>query len=137
GAARVRGGRGAAGVDVHDLTSRARRLLVPGKPARIGLVGPQRKRSSMMGTRSRFGMAIAGLAVGLMALLGAALPASASPGQVVKVPVVGAQFTCTDGTTFTAVTADAVVLFHESTHPQGGDHVTRTVAPSNGTLTHS
>jgi hypothetical protein len=28
----------------------------------------------MMGTRSRFGMAIAGLAFGLMALFGAALP---------------------------------------------------------------
>src|SRR5262249_39290646 len=76
-------------------------------------------------------------AVGLMALLGAALPASASPGQVVKVPVVGAQFTCTDGTTFTAVSGDAVFLFHESTDAQGGDHVTGTVAPSNVTLTHS
>ncbi len=90
-----------------------------------------------MGTRSRFGMAIAGLAFGLMALLGVALPASASPGQVVKMPVAGAQFTCTDGTTFTAVSGDAVFLFHESTDAPGGDHVTGTVAPSNVTLTHS
>jgi hypothetical protein len=90
-----------------------------------------------MGIRSRFGMAIAGLAVGLMALLGVALPASASPGQVVKMPVAGAQFTCTDGTTFTAVSGDAVFVFHESTDAQGGDHVTGTVAPSNVTLTHS
>jgi hypothetical protein len=90
-----------------------------------------------MGTRSRFGMAIAGLAFGLMALLGVALPASASPGQVVKMPVAGAQFTCTDGTTFTAVSGDAVFLFHESTDAQGGDHVTGTVAPSNVMLTHS
>lgn len=90
-----------------------------------------------MGTRSRFGMAIAGLAFGLMALLGVALPASASPGQVVKMPVAGAQFTCTDGTTFTAVSGDAVFLFRESTDAQGGDHVTGTVAPSNVTLTHS
>jgi hypothetical protein len=90
-----------------------------------------------MGTRSRFGMAITGLAFGLIALLGVALPASASPGQVVKVSVAGAEFTCTDGTTFTAVSGDAVFLFHESTDPQGGDHVTGTVAPSNVTLTHS
>jgi hypothetical protein len=90
-----------------------------------------------MGTRSRFGMAIAGLAFGLTALFGAALPASASPGQVVKTPVAGAQFTCTDGTTFTAVSGDAVFLFHESTDARGGDHVTGTVAPSNVTLTHS
>jgi hypothetical protein len=90
-----------------------------------------------MGTRGRFGMAIAGLAFGLMALLGVALPASASPGQVVKMPVVGAQFTCTDGTTFTAVSGDAVFLFHESTDASGGGHVTGTVAPSNVTLTHS
>ena len=90
-----------------------------------------------MGTRSRFGMAITGLAFGLMGLFGAALPASASPGQVVKMPVAGAQFTCTDGTTFTAVSGNAVFLFHESTDARGGDHVTGTVAPSNVTLTHS
>jgi hypothetical protein len=90
-----------------------------------------------MGTRSRFGMAITGLAFGIMAFFGLALPASASPGQVVKLPVAGAQFTCTDGTTFTAVSGDAVFLFHESTDAQGGDHVTGTVAPSNVTLTHS
>jgi hypothetical protein len=82
-------------------------------------------------------MAIAGLAAGLMALLGVALPASASPGQVVKMPVAGGQFTCTDGTTFTAVSGDAVFLFHESTDAQGGVHVTGTAAPSNVTLTHS
>jgi len=82
-------------------------------------------------------MAIAGLASGLVVLFGVALPASASPGQVVKLPVAGAQFTCTDGTTFTAVSGDAVFLFHESTDAQGGDHVTGTVAPSNVTLTHS
>jgi hypothetical protein len=86
---------------------------------------------------SRFGTATAGLAVGLMALLAAALPASASPGQVIKMPVAGAQFTCTDGTTFTAVGGEAVFLFHESADAQGGDHVTGTVAPVNVTLTHS
>jgi hypothetical protein len=90
-----------------------------------------------MGTRSRFGMAIAGLAVGLMALFGVAWPAAASPGQVVKMPVAGAQFTCTDGSTFTATSGDAVFLFHESTDARGGVHVTGTVAPSNVTLTHS
>ena len=90
-----------------------------------------------MGTRSRFGMAIAALAVGLVALLGVAWPAAASPGQVVKMPVAGAPFTCTDGTTFTAASGDAVFLFHESTDAQGGHHVTGTVAPSNVTLTHS
>jgi len=82
-------------------------------------------------------MAIAGLASGLVVMFGVALPASASPDQVVKLPVAGAQFTCTDGTTFTAVSGDAVFLFHESTDAQGGDHVTGTVAPSNVTLTHS
>ncbi len=91
----------------------------------------------MMGTRSRFGLAIAGLASGLMVLFGVALPASASAGQVVKMPVAGAQFTCTDGTAFTAVSGEAVFLFHESTDAQGGDHVTGTVAPVNVTLTHS
>ena len=90
-----------------------------------------------MGTRSRFGLAIAGLASGLMVLFGVALPASASAGQVVKMPVAGAQFTCTDGTAFTAVSGEAVFLFHESTDAQGGDHVTGTVAPANVTLTHS
>lgn len=90
-----------------------------------------------MGTRRRFGMAVAGLGSGLTVLFGVALPASASPGQVVKMPVAGAQFTCTDGTTFTAVSGDAVFLFHESTDAQGGDHVTGTVAPLNVTLTHS
>jgi len=82
-------------------------------------------------------MAITGLGSGLMVLFGVALPASASPGQVVKMPVAGAQFTCTDGTTFTAVSGDAVFLFHESTDASGGGHVTGTVAPSNVTLTHS
>src|SRR6266851_4785462 len=91
----------------------------------------------MMRRRTRFGMAITGLGSGLMVLFGVALPASASPGQVVTMPVAGAQFTCTDGTTFTAVSGDAVFLFHESTDAQGGDHVTGTVAPSNVTLTHS
>jgi hypothetical protein len=90
-----------------------------------------------MRTRSRFGLAIAGLASGLMVLFGVAVPASASPGQVVKMPVAGAQFTCTDGTAFTAVSGEAVFLFHESTDAQGGDHVTGTVAPVNVTLTHS
>jgi hypothetical protein len=90
-----------------------------------------------MGTRSRFGLAIAGLASGLMVLFGVALPASASAGQVVKLPVSGAQFTCTDGTAFTAVSGEAVFLFHESTDAMGGGHVTGTVAPVSVTLTHS
>ena len=90
-----------------------------------------------MRTRSRFGLAIAGLASGLTVLFGVAVPASAGVGQVVKMPVAGAQFTCTDGTAFTAVSGEAVFLFHESTDAQGGDHVTGTVAPVNVTLTHS
>ena len=90
-----------------------------------------------MGTRSRFGLAIAGLVSGLMVLFGVALPASASVGQVIKMPAAGAQFTCTDGTAFTAVSGEAVFLFHESTDANGGDLVTGTVAPVNVTLTHS
>src|SRR5437660_5981700 len=76
--------------------------------------------------------------LGLLGVLGlTAQSASASPGQVVKVPVAGAVFTCNDGTTFTATSGDAVAVFHESTDPQGGVHVTGTIAPSNVTLSRS
>ena len=81
------------------------------------------------------------LAAGLLGLLGilslTAQSASASPGQVVKVPVTGAVFTCNDGTTFTVTSGDAVAVFHESTDPQGGVHVTGTIAPSNVKLSRS
>jgi hypothetical protein len=76
--------------------------------------------------------------LGLLGVLGlTAQSASASPGQVVKVPVAEAVFTCNDGTTFTATSGDAVAVFHESTDPQGGVHVTGTIAPSNVTLSRS
>jgi hypothetical protein len=76
--------------------------------------------------------------LGLLGVLGlTAQSASASPGQVVKVPVTDAVFTCNDGTTFTATSGDAVAVFHESTDPQGGVHVTGTIAPSNVTLSRS
>ena len=81
------------------------------------------------------------LAAGLLGLLGilslTAQSASASPGQVVKVSVEGAVFTCNDGTTFTVTSGDAVAVFHESTDPQGGVHVTGTIAPSNVKLSRS
>jgi len=85
--------------------------------------------------RMRSWLAAAGLALGLGALFGAA-PAFASPGQVAKVDVTGAQFTC-PGITYTVVSGDAVFLMHESTDAAGGFHITGTVAPSNVKLTSS
>jgi hypothetical protein len=67
----------------------------------------------------------------------AAIPASASPGQVQRVPIAGAVFACNDGTTYTVTGGTAVFLFHQSTDAQGGLHVTGTVAPSGVTAVHS
>jgi len=73
----------------------------------------------------------------LGALLVGAQAASASPGQVTKMDVTGAVFTCTDGSTYTVTSGTAVSVFHESTDPAGGDHVTGTIAPTRVTLSHS
>jgi hypothetical protein len=63
--------------------------------------------------------------------------ASASPGQVIKIDVTGAVFTCTDGSTYTVTSGTAVSMFHESTDPAGGLHITGTIAPTRVTLSHS
>jgi hypothetical protein len=62
--------------------------------------------------------------------------ASSSPGQVTRVDVTGAVFTCADGS-YTAISGDAISLFHESFDQNGGDHVTGTIAPRNVKLTFS
>jgi hypothetical protein len=77
--------------------------------------------------------------IALMLALGAlvAPPASASPGQVTKVDVTGAVFTCADGSTYTVTSGIAVSVFHQSADPAGGFHITGTIAPTHVTLTHS
>ena len=69
-------------------------------------------------------------------VVGGAQTASSSPGQVARVDVTGAVFTCTDGT-YTVTSGDAIFLMHESADKSGGFHVTGTVAPSNVTLSFS
>jgi hypothetical protein len=66
----------------------------------------------------------------LAALLAGQQAASASPGQVVKVDVTGAVFTCAGGTTYTVTSGTAIAVFHESTDATGGMHVTGTIAPT-------
>src|SRR5262245_3852087 len=83
----------------------------------------------------------AGAPIALLLALGvlvvAPVTAAASPGQVSKVDVTGAVFTCTDGSTYTVTSGTAVSVFHESTDPAGGDHVTGTITPTRVTLAHS
>ncbi len=62
--------------------------------------------------------------------------ASSAPGQVVRVDVTGAVFTCADGS-YTVTSGDALSLFHMSTDQNGGIHVTGTIAPRNVTLSFS
>src|SRR5215211_2303160 len=62
--------------------------------------------------------------------------ASSSPGQVTRVDVTGAVFTCADGS-YTVTSGDAIFLLHESTDKNGGFHITGTIAPSNVTLSFS
>ena len=64
-------------------------------------------------------------------------PVAASPGQVIKVDVTGAVFTCADGSTYTVTSGTAVSVFHENIDPTGGDHVTGTISPTRVTLVHS
>jgi hypothetical protein len=62
--------------------------------------------------------------------------ASSAPGQVVRVDVTGAVFTC-EGGSYTVTSGDAIFLLHESTDANGGTHVTGTIAPSNVKLSFS
>jgi hypothetical protein len=81
--------------------------------------------------------ALIALMLALGAVLVGAQAGSASPGQVTKMDVTGAVFTCADGSTYTVTSGTAVSVFHESTDPAGGDHVTGTIAPTHVTLSHS
>jgi hypothetical protein len=65
------------------------------------------------------------------------MPASASTGQVQRIPIAGAVFACNDGTTYTVTGGTAVFVGHQSTDAQGGLHLTGTVAPSGVTAVHS
>jgi hypothetical protein len=82
----------------------------------------------------RPGILFAAIAAFLAALLGGAQAASAAPGQISHEDVTGAVFTCTDGSTYTALSGEAMFLLHESVDPAGGYHVTGTIAPTHVTL---
>jgi hypothetical protein len=69
-------------------------------------------------------------------VVGGAQTASSAPGQVTRVDVTGAVFTCEDGS-YTVTSGDAIFLLHESTDASGGTHVTGTIAPSNVKLSFS
>jgi hypothetical protein len=90
---------------------------------------------SLRRSLQRVGAPIA-LLVALGALLVAPLAAWASPGQVIKMDVTGAVFTCTDGSTYTVTAGTAVSVFHESIDAAGGFHITGTIAPTHVTLVH-
>jgi hypothetical protein len=77
---------------------------------------------------------LAAIAAFLAALLGGAQAASAAAGQVVHQDVTGSVFTCNDGSTYTALSGEAVFLLHESVDQAGGFHITGTVAPTHVTL---
>jgi hypothetical protein len=89
-----------------------------------------------MSMRRLIHAAAAALTAMTIALL-APQAASASPGQVTKVDVTGAVFTCSDGSTYTVTSGTAVMVFHESTDAAGGMHITGTIAPTHVTLAHS
>jgi hypothetical protein len=55
--------------------------------------------------------------------------------QVETFDATGAQFTCTDGTTYTALGGTVHSIVHDSLSPNGGEHVTGTTAPTRVTLT--
>jgi hypothetical protein len=85
----------------------------------------------------RPGILAAALIALVAVIVGGAQPASSSPGQVTRVDVTGAVFTCTDGSSYTVTSGDAMFLLHESTDQTGGLHITGTVAPRQVTLSHS
>ncbi len=82
----------------------------------------------------RPGILFAAIAAFLAALLGGAQAASAAPGQISHEDVTGAVFTCNDGSTYTALSGEAMFLLHESVDKAGGYHVTGTIAPTHVTL---
>jgi hypothetical protein len=93
-----------------------------------------------MSIRSRLkwpGILTAGLIACVAVMFGGAQAASSSPGQVTRVDVTGAVFTCTDGSYYTVISGVAMFLTHESADASGGFHVTGTVAPSLVTLSFS
>jgi hypothetical protein len=86
----------------------------------------------------RPGRILLAILVASLAGLGFVSSASASPGQVsLNVDVTGAEFACTDGTTYTVVSGTAMFLLHESDDATGGTHVTGTVAPTRVSLVSS
>jgi hypothetical protein len=88
-------------------------------------------------TKRRITAAVA-CALGAAGVIAAvAIPASASTGQVQRIPIAGAVFACNDGTTYTVTGGTAMFLAHQSTDAQGGLHLTGTVAPSGATAVHS
>jgi hypothetical protein len=78
----------------------------------------------------RPGILFAAIAAFLAVFLGGAQAASAAPGQVVHEDVTGAVFTCTDGSTYTVLSGEAMFLNHESNDAAGGFHITGTIAPT-------
>ena len=71
----------------------------------------------------------------------AAAPALASNGDagstsVVSQDVTGAQFTCSDGSTYDVLAGTVTSVFHDSLS-SSGEHVTGTIEPNGVTLSHS
>ncbi len=68
-----------------------------------------------------------------------AIPASAAgqagTTQVATFDATGAQFTCSDGTTYTALGGTVHSVMHDSFGANGAEHVTGTIAPTGVTLT--
>jgi hypothetical protein len=73
------------------------------------------------------------------ALVGAAVLAvpalAAGTTDVGTFDATGAQFTCSDGTTYTALGGTVHTIFHDSFSANGAEHVTGTTAPTRVTLT--
>jgi hypothetical protein len=68
-----------------------------------------------------------------------AIPASAAgqagTTQATTFDATGAQFTCSDGTTYTALGGTVHSVMHDSFSANGAEHVTGTIAPTGVTLT--
>jgi hypothetical protein len=81
--------------------------------------------------------AAASLAV-LICAAAIAVPAfaagSAGTTQVTTFDATGAQFTCSDGTTYTVLGGTVRSVFHDSFSANGAEHVTGTIAPTGVTL---
>jgi hypothetical protein len=79
--------------------------------------------------------ALAALSCAAVMAVPALAAGSAGTTQVTTFDATGAQFPCSDGTTYTALGGTVHSIMHDSFSANGAEHVTGTIAPTRVTLT--